>query len=44
MTIGFDEFSGQVRAYLLPEYFDYYSKAVWSELQEAVVARLEALA
>jgi len=44
MTIGFDEFSGQVRAYLLPEYFEYYSRKVWENLQETVIARLEALA
>lgn len=44
MKIGFDEFSGQVRAFLLPEYFDYYARNVWEQLQATVVARLEALA
>jgi predicted nucleotidyltransferase component of viral defense system len=44
LSLGFDEFSGQVRAYLLPEYFDYYGRKVWEELQEGVMARLEALA
>ncbi|MDI1319577.1 MAG: nucleotidyl transferase AbiEii/AbiGii toxin family protein [bacterium] len=44
LTIGFDDFSGQVRAFLLPEYFAYYAKAIWEDLQAAVVARLEALA
>lgn len=29
MNIGFDEFSGQVRAYLLPDYFDHYDRNVW---------------
>lgn len=43
MTIGFDDFSGQVRAYLQPEYFDYYSREVWEALLETVVAKLEAL-
>jgi len=44
MTIGFDEFSGQVRAYLLPEYFDHYDRRVWEELQTEVVEKLEGLA
>ena len=44
LTIGYDEFSGQVRAFLLPEYFEYYSREVWEGLQETVIARLEALA
>lgn len=44
LTIGFDDFSGQVRAFLLPEYFDYYSQEVWAAMQGTVVARLEALA
>jgi predicted nucleotidyltransferase component of viral defense system len=43
MTIGWDEFSGQVRAYLLPEYFDLYDRAGWEALQAAVVAKLEEL-
>lgn len=44
LAIGFDEFAGQVRAFLLPEYFDYYDRAVWEALQAEVVTRLEALA
>jgi len=44
MTIGFDEFSGQVRAYLLPDYFDHYDRGVWEELQTEVVEKLEGLA
>jgi len=44
MNIGFDEFSGQVRAFLLQEYFDYYTREVWEKLQAGVVAKLEALA
>lgn len=43
MTIGWDEFSGQVRAYLLPEYFEYYGKGAWEGLQGEVVEKLEAL-
>ena len=42
MTIGFDDFSGQVRAYLAAEYQDYYGKRqVWESLQEEVVRILE---
>ncbi len=42
MTIGFDEFSGQVRAYLAADYQDYYgSRKVWDELQLEVVSALE---
>jgi predicted nucleotidyltransferase component of viral defense system len=44
MTIGFDEFAGHVRAYLEPEYFDYYDKAVWESLQAEVVEKLGKLA
>lgn len=44
MTIGFDEFSGQVRAYLLPDYFDHYDRDVWEELQAEVVEKLEGIA
>ena len=41
MTIGFDEFSGQVRAYLAPDYQEYYgSKKVWETLQQQVVDAL----
>jgi len=43
MCIGFDEFSGQVRAYLQPEYYDYYARARWESLQVAVVEKLEKL-
>jgi predicted nucleotidyltransferase component of viral defense system len=43
--IGFDDFSGQVVAYLEPEYQQYYrDRGVWERLQEDVVTRLEALA
>ncbi|RRJ95452.1 hypothetical protein Ga0100231_015240 [Opitutaceae bacterium TAV4] len=43
MTIGFDEFSGQVRAYLVPEYQDYYGgRERWNALQDEVVEALEA--
>ena len=42
MTIGFDEFSGQVRAYLAADYQDYYgSKRVWETLQQQVIDVLE---
>jgi len=42
LTIGFDEFSGQVRAYLAADYQDYYgSRKVWEELQHEVVVALE---
>jgi predicted nucleotidyltransferase component of viral defense system len=42
MTIGFDEFSGQVRAYLMPEYQDYYAgRETWNALQDAVIEFLE---
>lgn len=44
MTIGFDEFSGQVRAYLLPDYFEHYGRKTWEALQAEVVGRLEELA
>ena len=42
MTIGFDEFSGQVRAYLAADYQEYYgSRKVWEALQLEVVSALE---
>jgi predicted nucleotidyltransferase component of viral defense system len=42
MTIGFDEFSGQVRAYLAADYQEYYgTKRVWEALQQQVVDALE---
>ena len=44
LTIGFDEFSGQVRAFLLPDYFDHYGRKTWEELQAEVVEKLEGLA
>jgi hypothetical protein len=43
LTIGFDEFAGQVRAFLVPEYFDYYDRNIWETLQAGVVSRLEGL-
>lgn len=44
MTIGFDEFSGQVRAYLTADYQDYYgSRQVWEALQHEVIDVLEGL-
>jgi predicted nucleotidyltransferase component of viral defense system len=42
LTIGFDEFSGQVRAYLAADYQDFYgSRKVWEKLQHEVVSALE---
>ena len=42
LTIGFDEFSGQVRAYLSPDHQEYYrTRKVWESLQEEVVRALE---
>lgn len=42
MTIGFDEFSGQVRAYLMADFQEYYgSRKVWESLQYDVVSALE---
>jgi predicted nucleotidyltransferase component of viral defense system len=42
VSIGFDEFSGQVVAYLAPEYQEYYgSRKVWEALQHQVVRALE---
>jgi len=42
MTIGFDEFSGQVRAYLAADYQEYYgTKKVWETLQQQVVDAME---
>lgn len=44
MTVGYDEFSGQVRAYLVGEYQDYYgSRETWNALQDEVVRALEGL-
>jgi predicted nucleotidyltransferase component of viral defense system len=42
MDIGFDEFSGQVGAFLAAEYQGYYaSRRVWGDLQQEVVQALE---
>ncbi len=44
MAIGYDEFAGQVVAYLESEYRDHYrSREVWGRLQDEVVRALEAL-
>jgi hypothetical protein len=44
LTIGFDEFSGQVRAFLAAEYHEYYgTRKVWETLQQEVVDALERL-
>jgi predicted nucleotidyltransferase component of viral defense system len=44
MTIGYDEFSGQVRAYLAADYQDYYgTRKAWEMLQQQVVDALEKL-
>lgn len=43
-AVDYDAFAGQVLAYLEPEYQEYYgNKKAWSELQQQVVAGLEAL-
>jgi predicted nucleotidyltransferase component of viral defense system len=42
MSIGYDEFAGQVLAYLEPEYQDHYrARRVWEALQAQVVNALE---
>jgi predicted nucleotidyltransferase component of viral defense system len=42
--VGYDEFAGQVRAYLEPEYQSHYAtRKVWTELQEQVIEALEGL-
>jgi predicted nucleotidyltransferase component of viral defense system len=44
MRVSFDQFRGQVVAYLLPEYQDYYrSRSVWDSLQKNVARILENL-
>jgi predicted nucleotidyltransferase component of viral defense system len=44
MAIGFDEFSGQVLAYLTADYQEYYgSRKVWETLQNEVIGALERL-
>jgi len=43
-SIRYDDFMGQVVAYLTPQYQEFYgSRAAWDKLQEAVVKTLEAL-
>lgn len=45
MGIGYDEFAGQVLAYLEPEYQSHYrARAAWEDLQDEVVRALEGLA
>lgn len=45
LSIGYDQFAGQVLAYLEPEYQHHYRpRKVWESLQDDVVQRLEALA
>lgn len=42
MTVGFDEFSGQVRAYLTVDFQEYYGeRKVWEALQHEVIDALE---
>jgi predicted nucleotidyltransferase component of viral defense system len=44
MSVSFDEFKGQVVAYLLPHYQELYGKREkWQQLQENVVKMLENL-
>jgi hypothetical protein len=44
MGVGFDDFAGQVTAYLSAEYQEYFgSRRVWEELQLEVVGALERL-
>lgn len=44
MSVGYDQFAGQVLAYLEPEYQDQYrARRIWESLQEEVVQRLEGL-
>lgn len=45
MSVGYDQFAGQVLAYLEPEYQDQYrARRVWESLQDEVVRCLEGLA
>jgi hypothetical protein len=45
MSVGYDQFAGQVLAYLEPEYQEHYrGREVWDSLQAEVVQRLEGLA
>jgi hypothetical protein len=42
MGVGYDDFNGQVVAFLDSDYRDYYgARETWSRLQEEVVAALE---
>jgi predicted nucleotidyltransferase component of viral defense system len=42
LAVGFDEFSGQVRAFLTAEYQEYYgSRQTWEEVLLAVIGALE---
>lgn len=44
ITIGYDEYSGQVLAYLTAEFQDYHGRReTWNALQDEVVGRLEKL-
>ena len=45
MSVSYDEFAGQVLAYLEPEYQAHYKpRKAWEALQDDVVQRLRALA
>jgi predicted nucleotidyltransferase component of viral defense system len=42
MSVGYDEFSGQVRAYLAADYQQFYgARKIWEELQHEVISALE---
>lgn len=44
MSVGYDQFAGQVLAYLEPQYQDQYrARRIWESLQDEVVQRLEGL-
>jgi predicted nucleotidyltransferase component of viral defense system len=44
LSIGYDQFAGQVLAYLEPEYQDHYRpRTIWESLQAEVIQQLEAL-
>ncbi|HEY4212860.1 MAG TPA: nucleotidyl transferase AbiEii/AbiGii toxin family protein [Steroidobacteraceae bacterium] len=44
MTISYDDFAGQVLAYLEPSYQDHYrTRKVWDEMQEQVVNALQGM-
>jgi hypothetical protein len=45
MSISYDDFAGQVLAYLEPSYQQQYrARSVWNAMQEQVVTALEGLA